>query len=248
MGNKLQIDRTGRREKTPESIIAKLRRTSIELGRMQDIAGWRITVEDIPEQNRALDRLSNLFPTARIVDRRASPSYGYRTVHLIASVEKVTVEIQMRTIKQDLWASISEKVSDEFGVDLKYGEHRVGPSQPGGCWTGAARRSLTSRLAKQIAANPTVTNSISERRQLSCNWPRGKVDLNEPVFTDLRSETRKTSQHRKVRSGSVRPCQQGLAGPGTCSSGPRGCAFGGGVRGSAAVNPPTLFRGSPPPS
>lgn len=117
----LQIDPTGRPEKTPESIIAKLRRTAIELGRMQDIAGCRITVEDIPEQNRALDRLSNLFPTARIVDRRASPSYGYRAVHLIASVEKVTVEIQMRTIKQDLWASISEKVSDEFGVDLKYG-------------------------------------------------------------------------------------------------------------------------------
>src|SRR5258708_24016790 len=66
----LQIDPTGRPEKTPESIIAKLRRTSIELGRMQDIAGCRITVEDIPEQNRSLDRLSNLFPTARLVDGR----------------------------------------------------------------------------------------------------------------------------------------------------------------------------------
>src|SRR5258708_15616372 len=100
MGNKLQIDRTGRREKTPESIIAKLRRTSIELGRMQDIAGCRITVEDIPEQNRALDRLSNLFPTARIVDRRAAPSYGYSGGPFDCSLAKATAWKQIEKIKQ----------------------------------------------------------------------------------------------------------------------------------------------------
>jgi ppGpp synthetase/RelA/SpoT-type nucleotidyltranferase len=118
---RLGIEPTGRPEKTPESIIAKLRRTKIELGRMQDIAGCRITVDDIPEQHRALVRIIELFPAARVVDRRIEPSHGYRAVHLIPSVENVTVEIQLRTAKQDFWAAISEYMADQLGVELKYG-------------------------------------------------------------------------------------------------------------------------------
>jgi ppGpp synthetase/RelA/SpoT-type nucleotidyltranferase len=124
--NRLAIDPTGRPEKTPESIIAKLRRTKIELGRMQDIAGCRITVDAIPEQNRTLAQLIELFPVARVADRRLNPSFGYRAVHVIPVVGGASVEIQLRTVKQDFWASISEAMADRVGMELKYGEIPAG--------------------------------------------------------------------------------------------------------------------------
>lgn len=123
---RLGIDPTGRPEKTPESIIAKLRRTQIELARMQDIAGCRITVTDIAGQDRILAQLVELFPGARVTDRRERPSYGYRAVHVLPSIDGKVVEIQVRTVLQNLWASISERAADQYGIELKYGGTPVG--------------------------------------------------------------------------------------------------------------------------
>jgi len=118
---RLGIDPTGRPEKTPESIVAKLIRTKIELARMQDIAGCRLTVTDISAQDRVLVQLVELFPSARVTDRRVNPSFGYRAVHVIASLDGKTVEIQVRTFLQNFWASISERAADQYGIELKYG-------------------------------------------------------------------------------------------------------------------------------
>lgn len=92
------VDPTGRPEKTPESIIAKLRRSKTELARMQDIAGCRIVALDIAQQNTYVSHLSELFPGARLIDRRVHPSYGYRAVHVIPTVSSKQVEIQVRTV------------------------------------------------------------------------------------------------------------------------------------------------------
>jgi putative GTP pyrophosphokinase len=119
--NVIGVNPTGRPEKTPESIIAKLRRSQTELGRMQDIAGCRVIVDDVVDQDSRVNRMEELFPNARVIDRRARPSHGYRAVHVIPKINGKEVEIQVRTVMQDLWAGVSERLADRAGIELKYG-------------------------------------------------------------------------------------------------------------------------------
>lgn len=50
-----------------------------------------------------------------------SPSHGYRAVHVIVDREPVTVEIQIRTALQHLWAELSERLADVVDSSIKYG-------------------------------------------------------------------------------------------------------------------------------
>lgn len=118
----LGLTPTGRPEKTPESIVAKLRRSSTKLSRMQDIAGCRLVVDNRPRQDEAVEALLGIFPGAKVVDRRKHPSHGYRAVHLVVGAEHRLVEIQVRTALQDRWANVVEHLGEEIGVDLKHGE------------------------------------------------------------------------------------------------------------------------------
>jgi putative GTP pyrophosphokinase len=92
----------------------------MRLSQMQDVAGCRIVVKDTLAQDDLVSQLARLVPTVTI-DRRERPSYGYRAVHVIAKLSQHPVEIQVRTLLQHLWAELSEKYSDRFGVDTKYG-------------------------------------------------------------------------------------------------------------------------------
>src|SRR5437016_4898161 len=77
----LGLEPTGRPDKTTASITEKLRsESSMCLSRMQDIAGCRLIVRDIAEQDRTVAQLTALFPHAGTVDRRQRPSHGYRAV------------------------------------------------------------------------------------------------------------------------------------------------------------------------
>ena len=110
------------RLKTRRSIVAKIRRQHTSLSRMQDIAGCRIVLEDVMKQEEVLDRLRDLpWDGLEVDDRRLRPSHGYRAVHVIVTLDGRPVEIQVRTRLQDLWAQVSEKMADRFGLDVKYG-------------------------------------------------------------------------------------------------------------------------------
>jgi hypothetical protein len=117
----LGLTSTGRLAKSIESISDKLRRQSIKLSRIQDIAGCRIIVKDVHAQEQAVAAISNLFDDVKVVDRRVRPSNGYRAVHLIVRSTPRIVEVQIRTTLQHLWAENSEKLSDKWGHGLKYG-------------------------------------------------------------------------------------------------------------------------------
>jgi GTP pyrophosphokinase len=122
------LDLTGRDRKTRFSIIEKLRREkTMKLSQMQDIAGCRFVVADIPEQDRVVERLSRAFATKpKVIDRRQQPSHGYRAVHVIATARGKVVEIQVRTELQNQWAQLSEKVADRFDARIKYGAGNSG--------------------------------------------------------------------------------------------------------------------------
>ena len=113
---------TGRPSKSTNSIVDKLRRESMRLAQMQDISGCRIIVEDIPSQDLYVNALKVFLGEPRIVDRRVSPSNGYRAVHLMPVIGDRCVEIQVRTMPQHLWAEMSEKLADTVDARLKYGE------------------------------------------------------------------------------------------------------------------------------
>lgn len=115
------IEPSGRDAKSVPSIIAKLQRETARLSQIQDIAGLRILVRDVAEQDRLVEHLLKAFPSAAVIDRRKSPNHGYRAVHLVVRVEDRLVEIQVRTLLQHQWAEFSEAISDRF-PGVKYGE------------------------------------------------------------------------------------------------------------------------------
>lgn len=121
LGTDLGFAPTGRPSKSTISIIDKLGRESIRLSQMQDIAGCRVTVQGISEQEAAVDAIKSIFEKVSVIDRREKPSHGYRAVHLVAKPDGKSIEIQIRTELQHLWAELVEKASDHFGMELKYG-------------------------------------------------------------------------------------------------------------------------------
>ena len=119
--NELGLELTGRRAKLTSSIGDKLRRESIRLTQMQDIAGCRLIVPDLTQQDSVVQSLNRLFESVSIIDRRKQPSHGYRAVHVIVDYRGKKIEIQIRTSLQHLWAEASEKFSDEIDPAIKYG-------------------------------------------------------------------------------------------------------------------------------
>jgi ppGpp synthetase/RelA/SpoT-type nucleotidyltranferase len=119
--DQLGLEPTGRPAKSTVSLVEKLHRESIRLVQVQDIAGCRIVVADVGEQERVVASLRGIFPQASVIDRRTAPSYGYRAVHIVAKISGKLVEIQVRTLLQHLWAEVSERLSDVLDPEIKYG-------------------------------------------------------------------------------------------------------------------------------
>jgi ppGpp synthetase/RelA/SpoT-type nucleotidyltranferase len=156
---------TGRPAKSTTSIIDKRQRESIRLRQMQDVAGCRIIVGDVLDQDRLLQRVQKTFPGCAIADRRRRPSHGYRAVHVIVKVESRPIEIQVRTRLQHMWAEVSERLSDSVGVALKYGR---GPKNHQGLLAGASNlvAQIEAQELRYAAAAATLSRGSAGMRQL----------------------------------------------------------------------------------
>jgi putative GTP pyrophosphokinase len=108
--DKLGLEPTGRPAKSTISIIDKLKRESIRLTQIQDIAGCRIIVDDIAGQDSIVQSLTDLFPQSTVIDRREKPSHGYRAVHVVVHKDRKLIEVQVRTVSQQVWAEFSERI------------------------------------------------------------------------------------------------------------------------------------------
>lgn len=109
------------RLKTRETAVLKLRRQKTKLSRMGDIAGCRIVVDTLTEQDDAARRIAELFPEAEIRDLRENDHWGYRAVHVYVMAQGYPVEVQVRTLPQNIWANMSESIAYAMGLDIKYG-------------------------------------------------------------------------------------------------------------------------------
>ena len=116
------------RIKTTGTLVEKLQRDrGMQLSRIQDVAGARVVLDgDRSEQDALVKKICSLFllfpKQPDIIDRRASPTHGYRAVHVIAYPDRFPVEIQVRTYIQDIWAQIFERIADQWGRQIRYGE------------------------------------------------------------------------------------------------------------------------------
>ena len=119
--DEIGFDPTGRPVKSTPAIRDKLKRETIRLTQMQDIAGCRLVVEDIQAQEAAVRSINGCFSDVEIDDRRQRPSHGYRAVHLIVEHGGKPVEVQIRTKLQHQWAELSEKLANDFDPGIKYG-------------------------------------------------------------------------------------------------------------------------------
>ena len=115
------LNATGRPLKTTSSIVDKLNRESIRLSQVQDIAGCRMIVANLNQQDEVTNNITAAFEKTTVFDRRDRPSHDYRAVHIVARLRGKAVEVQLRTPLQHAWAELSEKLSDVFDPAIKYG-------------------------------------------------------------------------------------------------------------------------------
>jgi putative GTP pyrophosphokinase len=129
------IEHVKSRIKSPESILEKLSRKGLEISlhsikeNIRDIAGIRIVcsfVSDIYIISEMLQKQKDL-KVIKYQDYIRNPkSNGYRSLHLILEVpvfmsdrvEDVCVEVQIRTIGMDFWASLEHKIYYKYNNDV----------------------------------------------------------------------------------------------------------------------------------
>lgn len=121
------------RPKTTTTIIEKLQREDgMSLPRMQDLAGFRIVgAISLADQDRLAEEIVLRFPadprSPKLIDRRADPRSGYRALHVVTCLEGVSIEVQVRTLYQHVWADMMEYLADRLGRQIRYGQPPIPP-------------------------------------------------------------------------------------------------------------------------
>lgn len=129
------IEHVSSRVKSPESIIKKLVRKGHDLSlesireNIKDIAGIRITCSFISD----IYEISNMLQNQKDIHLLSMKDYiqnpkpnGYQSLHLILEIpifmsdreEIIPVEIQIRTIAMDFWASLEHKIFYKYNKEV----------------------------------------------------------------------------------------------------------------------------------
>lgn len=129
------IENVTSRVKSPESIFKKIRKKDVELSfsaleeNIKDIAGIRIVCSfemDIYKISEMLQKQDDI-KVMEVKDYILNPKpNGYRSLHLLLvvpvfmseSVEEVCVEVQIRTIAMDFWASSEHKIYYKYNKEV----------------------------------------------------------------------------------------------------------------------------------
>ena len=102
-------------------MVEKLRRSRTDLSRLEDIAGCRIVLPTMIEQQQVLDRIRGAWEVMRERDYQVTPRDGYRALHVVVRVQGRPVEVQVRTLLEDAWANASEALARSVDPEIKYG-------------------------------------------------------------------------------------------------------------------------------
>ncbi len=125
------------RLKTPQSILKKLNRRHYEVSlasakkNLNDIAGIRVVCCYIDDVYRVADMLlrQSDLKLVKLKDYIKEPNFnGYRSLHLDVEVpiylaertENVTIEVQLRTVAMDFWASLEHDLRYKSEKDIPH--------------------------------------------------------------------------------------------------------------------------------
>jgi hypothetical protein len=181
---------------------------------MQDLVGCRIVVGDIIDQNQWAYALNDLFPDAQVSDRRLDPHHGYRAVHIIVRNGIQRYEIQLRTMLQDGWANLVEKVDDRLGSALKYGvgdsetKNKLIASSEGFAYVEALQQSFQGTLVegrKSSAKMIICTYTADYDRALEEAYPEEQQRANEKAWEDARRRQNPDNFQKSRPTGGVSP-------------------------------------------
>ncbi len=184
------IEHVNARVKSPQSILDKARRKGIAFTpeslreQMLDIAGLRLTCSFQADIYQVRDQLLADSDLRLVTERDyiANPkANGYQSLHLIVEVplhlsggtERVPVEIQLRTVAMDFWASLEHKIYYKYH--------------------GEVPRHLTDslKLAADMAAtlDTTMERLYEEVRTLTTDEEPGEADPLLPLFHAIEEST-----------------------------------------------------------
>lgn len=125
------IEHVTSRLKSPESILKKIIRLEIDptpeavRAGLHDIAGVRITCSFIADTYRVMEALTSQADVTvrQVKDYIKNPKpNGYKSLHVIVEVPvylstgpvPVSVEVRIRTIAMDFWASLEHKINYKY--------------------------------------------------------------------------------------------------------------------------------------
>lgn len=129
------IEHVSHRLKDPDSIIEKMRRRGVPLDTekvretITDIAGVRVVVAFVSDVYRVFELLTahDDVSVFQVKDYIAQPKpNGYRSLHLLLEVPvflssgpvQTIVEVQIRTIAMDFWASLEHKIYYKYDREV----------------------------------------------------------------------------------------------------------------------------------
>ncbi len=129
------IEHVSSRLKDPDSIIEKMQRRGVPLETervretITDIAGVRVVCAFVSDVYRVFELLSahSDITVHQVKDYIAKPKEnGYRSLHLLLEVPvflssgpvQTTVEVQIRTIAMDFWASLEHKIYYKYDREV----------------------------------------------------------------------------------------------------------------------------------
>lgn len=121
------------RVKPVASILDKANRKGIDInrleGEMQDIAGIRMMCQFVDDITTVVDMLKNRHDLEVIEERdyiSSQKDSGYRSYHLVAKypvqtfrgAKKLLVEIQIRTLSMNFWATIEHSLNYKYSGNI----------------------------------------------------------------------------------------------------------------------------------
>lgn len=129
------IEHVSSRVKSPESIYAKIQKRGFDPSmesirdNVTDIAGVRVSCSFTSDVYRVFEMLSSQsdLTVLEVEDYIRDPKpNGYRSLHSLISIPvhlsdrvvDVTVELQLRTVAMDFWASLEHKIYYKYQTDV----------------------------------------------------------------------------------------------------------------------------------
>lgn len=192
------IEHVSSRVKSPESIFNKMVRKGYEISlpsikdNLKDIAGIRITCSFISD----IYEISSMLQNQKDVKLLEKKDYiqnpkpnGYQSLHLILEIpifmsdreERVPVEIQIRTIAMDFWASLEHKIFYKYNKDVP--QNLIMELKEAATVAGELDRKM-ERIHKEMAEIKELNDSLDEQ-QLSLEFNHEVLKLPKKFLQTL---------------------------------------------------------------